>query len=1049
MKYGFSDIVRIFDKSNEFDEVIRSVSQQGQDTRIHGLWGSSMALFSLSLQQKLSVNLVFVTDNEDSLIRFYDDITSFYNAMRERTELTFFSTPPQDKKANLSVMEYLLAGNSSVCIVTTLEAMQEKIMAPDRFRNLCVQLKNGESFSRNILLKTLVSGGYSRCAMVEGPGEFSVRGSIIDIYVPSRNIPVRIEFFGDTVESMREFEIVNQRSVRQLSEVKILPACVSSRSNNVNMSRYLPNATVYIFNDMDVPDVEAIKGLHCIKRIFHVPFSSQGVIDLSSQPVQGFSRDISMLNSALCEWSAQNRDIIIVCDNEGQKQRLIELLDEMHFRGSCDVVVGNISHGFSLPSLNLTLVTDEDIFSRYMHQRHLRTSRVMQGIPISTFEDLIKGDYVVHENYGIGRYDGINRLQIQKYQQDFLCITYTGEDKLYVPVDQLDLLQKYIGTEGYKPKLYRLGGTSWQRVKSRIRQSCQKMARQLIKLYADREITPGYAFSEDTQWQKEFESSFIYEETPDQKYSITEVKQDMQKDKPMDRLVCGDVGYGKTEVAMRAAFKAVTDSKQVVVLAPTTVLAQQHLNTFIERFADYPVNIKMLSRFVASSSQKKILSELNRGSIDIVIGTHRLFQKDIEFKDLGLIIIDEEQKFGVTHKEKLKHKWRMVDVLTLSATPIPRTLQMALTGIRKMSVLNTPPAGRLSIASYVMGYDEDIIKQAILHELDRDGQVFYVHNRVKSIARVANRIQDMFPRAAVGVAHGQMHEKHLEKIMLEFVSGKYNILVSTTIIESGLDMQKVNTLIVEDASRMGLSQLYQLKGRVGRGSRKAYAYFFYPKDILLSDIAKRRLQSISEFSELGSGYKLAMRDLQIRGAGNMLGPQQSGYMDEVGFSMFCKILSEEVKSVRGEQIIPEISPKISMDINAYIPVDYITDTQQRVVMYKKLAQIDNAEQITDVQDELNDRYGRLPKEVELIIGIIRIRLLAKKLRIISIKQHGQDMSIQFSNDAHISHDKLMRLVQLYKQNVRFDQQERFSVFFSRIDVKNALKYIRNILQVLL
>ncbi|MFH1219665.1 MAG: transcription-repair coupling factor [Candidatus Eisenbacteria bacterium] len=698
----------------------------------------------------------------------------------------------------------------------------------------------------------------------------------------------------------------------------------------------------------------------------------RGGIVLSFRSAEPFAGNLKVLRSSIGEAAREGYSTYILCDNIGQVERLEEIISPED--GAVAIGVGSLREGFTFPEAKLKVLTDHEMFGRY--KRKHRYPRFKGDGPIESYRALNPGDFVVHVNHGIGQYGGIERLVVEGRETECLLVKYLGGDKLYVPIEQLDLIQKYIGKDAEGPALSKLGGAGWERIKARTKKAIRQMAEELVRIYALRQARPGHAFKADTRWQQELEASFIYEDTRDQARAAREIKRDMESSKPMDRLVCGDVGYGKTEVAVRAAFKAVMDGKQVAVLVPTTVLAQQHYYTFGERLADYPVAVEMLSRFRTPKEQKAIIEGLARGTVDIAIGTHRLIQKDVVFKDLGLVIVDEEQHFGVAHKEAFKKMRATIDVLTLTATPIPRTLHMALMGARDMSTIDTPPKDRLPVETEVVQFDEDIIVSAALRELDRGGQVFFVHNRVESIDAMAARVSGLLPHTRIAVAHGQMHERQLERVMLDFIDRKYDILVSTMIVESGLDIPNVNTIIVDRAETLGLAQLYQLRGRVGRSRHRAYAYLLVPRGGRLTDVQRKRLKTIVEFTELGSGLKIAMRDLEIRGVGNILGPEQSGYIAEVGFDLYVKLLEEAVKELKGEPVEPRVETRIETDIPAYIPDTYVEDDRQRVIFYKRLVETRKVDEVDALALELEDRYGRVPGEAENLLGFQRIRILA-------------------------------------------------------------------------
>lgn len=721
------------------------------------------------------------------------------------------------------------------------------------------------------------------------------------------------------------------------------------------------------------------------------------IINSSVRTPQNFHGKSEVLKEQLDLWHQEEYRVVMTVSSENRARRLVEILQEMGLTvifapelgdevkpGNMVVTLGNLQTGFELIDDKLVVLSDAEIYGRRPRQR--RRSSVEEGVRITKYEDLKPGDYVVHINHGIGRYIGVQTLEVAGVHKDYLALQYAGDDKLYVPTDQVGLLQKYIGVEGNEPKLYKLGGTDWARVKKKVKDSVQDIAKGLLKLYAEREAEPGFAFSPDTVWQREFEESFPYQETEDQLRAIDEIKKDMESPRPMDRLLCGDVGYGKTEVAIRAAFKAIMDGKQVAVLVPTTILAQQHHRTFVERFDGTGANIGVISRFQSAAEQRNTLQLLARGQLDIVIGTHRLLSKDVKFKNLGLLIVDEEQRFGVVQKERLKEIAKGVDVLTLTATPIPRTLHMALVGVRDMSVIETPPENRFPVRTYVIEYEDEVIREAILRELAREGQVYFVYNRVRTIDAMAQHLMSLVPEARIAVAHGQMDENRLERIMMDFLQQEYDILLCTTIIETGMDIPNVNTLIVYDADHMGLAQLYQLRGRVGRTNRVAYAYFTYRRDKILSEDAEKRLQAIREFTELGSGFKIAMRDLEIRGAGNLLGPEQHGFIASVGFELYCKLLEESIRELKGEvqQELPE--PVLDLEIDAYLPDDYIPSSQQKVEMYRKFMAVRDAQDAEDLTEELEDRFGDLPLPVRHLLAVTQLKNTAKRCGVASINR---------------------------------------------------------------
>ncbi len=737
---------------------------------------------------------------------------------------------------------------------------------------------------------------------------------------------------------------------------------------------------------------------------------------------------------------------LVSVSSELRRKRVEELLRENELP-PVQLIEAGFTKGFESAALKLVLITEKDLFAREGKSKSRRVYK--GGEKIANFLDLRVGDYVVHINQGIGQYKGVERLVIGDIGRDYLLIRYAGEDKLYLPVDQLDLIQKYVGSDGAPPKIYKLGGDQWQRAKSKARASVRDMAQELLTLYAQREQSTGHAFSADSVWQQEFEEDFPYEETPDQLQSLAEIKLDMESDKVMDRLLCGDVGYGKTEVALRAAFKAVMDGKQVAVLAPTTVLAQQHLRTIEERFADYPVKAACLSRFAGAKEQKQMLAGLEAGEIDIIVGTHRLLSKDVRFKDLGLLIVDEEQRFGVTHKERIKAMKASIDVLTLSATPIPRTLHMTLVGMRDMSIINTPPVDRHPVQTYVVEYHQKLIRDAIARELARGGQVYYVHNRVFSIYDVAAELQAILPEARIAVAHGQMNEGELAKVMLDFVKGGADVLLCTTIIESGLDIPNVNTLIVDQADMFGLSQLYQLRGRVGRSQRQAFAYFTYRKNKVISDIAKKRLIAIRDFTELGAGFKIAMRDLELRGAGNILGPEQHGHIMAVGFDLYCKLLQEEIAAASGKPAEQQpIATILELQLDAYIPDSYIDSSALKVEIYKRISAAESLEAVEQLTEELTDRYGDAPPQLVNLLLLGKLKVPARKLAILSMIQKADFIEVKFSEDHPMRGEYLLEILEKWPKILTFSEKKGFAMRLNTTGVPEQLDRVRVLLKVL-
>ncbi len=784
-------------------------------------------------------------------------------------------------------------------------------------------------------------------------------------------------------------------------------------------------------------DLDRIFSGHGRKQLFAslFPRHIQGlpeipVVNFAMRSLQQFHGQLPLLKTELLRFKKTNQHVVFVAASEERADRMQRVLEDFAIEaerrtrfereGKAPIlIVGGLANGFELPGAHLVVITENEIFVNKRRARKIR-SDASEAARIKSYQDLHSGDFVVHVSHGIGKYMGIETLSIDGNHRDYLHLHYAGNDKLYVPVDQINLIQKYLGSEEKAPRVHHLGGSDWARTKSKVQKSVKDIAQELIKLYAQRETTLGHAFKADTEWQRDFEAMFPYEETPDQLRAISDIKRDMEQGRPMDRLLCGDVGYGKTEVAIRAASKAVFDGKQVAVLVPTTILAQQHYETFRERFAGFPVTVEVLSRFRSKGESVRILDGARRGTVDIIIGTHRLLQKNIQFKDLGLLVVDEEQRFGVSHKEKLKQLRSNVDCLTLTATPIPRTLHMSMVGVRDLSVIETPPENRFPVQTYVVEYNDALLREAIEREIGRGGQVYVLFNQVQGIQSIADRVARLIPEARVAVGHGQMPEDELERVMIDFLQGETDVLVSTTIIETGLDIPNVNTLVVFNADRMGLSQLYQLRGRVGRSNRIAYAYFTYQPDKVLSEVAEKRLQAIKEFTELGSGFKIAMRDLAIRGAGNLLGAEQHGFISSVGFDMYTEMLAQAVKELRGEPVETKQDPTVEITVDAYLSDNYVADPMQKIEMYKKFVACRTLSEVADLREEIEDRYGAIPSEVENLLSVARIRAYAITYDLASVTKQGSDLHIAMRAEQAktISGVRLFELTQVYPRRMR-------------------------------
>ncbi|MFC1563908.1 transcription-repair coupling factor [candidate division KSB1 bacterium] len=988
--------------------------------------------------------------------------------------------------SRLKCLLSLYRGMPGIYIVE-IRSLLHPIIHPADFKNRLMTIKTGGEMDYSYFVELLIEEGFDRVNMVEEFGEISVRGSIVDVFPPTMLEPVRVEFYGDTIESIRVFDINDQLSQRQIDHIDILPPisdtkgdlkphipekestvlsyfkdnspvlycypeqskkviaeyCERWKKENTEKEQKISISPQDLFNEIE----KQLSGSDSafIRNSF-TSRQSDDTIDFNIKNLIPFNRNLKLLKKYIDDIKTDFPDLFIniLCDNKGQADRLKELiLEEDIITADYRVQIGSLSGGFNFAAAQIIAINDHEIFGR----KHLRKVRKVYRARKVLLDDLsLKiGDYVVHDEYGIGRYEGLHKITVRKSRQEALKIAYRDGDTLYLNIEKLPRLEKYKGKEGFIPELSKIGGADWDRLKKKTKKALENITRDLIEIYAKRASRRGFAFSPDTQWQGELEASFLYDETPDQLKTSFDVKRDMESINPMDRLVCGDVGYGKTEIAVRAAFKAVNDNKQAVVLVPTTILAQQHLETFRERFASFPVNIEMLSRFRTKKEQLQIVNDLEKGLLDIVIGTHRLLSKDVLFKDLGLVVIDEEQRFGVKNKEKLKKLRAEVDVLTMTATPIPRTLHMSLLGIRDLSMINTPPKNRLPIITEISEYDEELIRAAIMKELDRGGQVYFVHNRVQTIQKMFDRLRLIVPESSFKIAHGQMREKELEKVMLSFLAGDFSCLVSTMIIESGLDIPSVNTIIINKADHFGLAQLYQLRGRVGRSDVQAFAYFLTPPFETMTDLSIKRLQTLSEHTELGSGLQIAMQDLEIRGAGNLIGREQSGHINNVGYDMYTKLIKESIAEQLEDEYISDDKEKLvkierfheikfDSDISAYLPDDYVPDPHQRVSLYRKLASIDSYAELQNMQDELKDRFGPIPSFAENILKSIRIKFKAAELNIERIQIVNNKFSGTFFIDSSSPKDEKEHLVQLISKFVeksdapfRIMQEEKLKI----------------------
>ncbi len=1028
---------------------------------VYGVTGSQKAAVIAAAYREKPRPLVIVTAGRSTVGGLAADLRSFL------PQVTILELPPLDivtftaaargielAAIRMDVLGCLLRGEP-VIVLAGAEAAVQKVMPREDFLASRLTVATGETVVRDNLLASLVRFGYERVDQVESRGQFSVRGGIIDIFPVNRELPLRLELWGDEVDSLREFDPASQRSQGNLERADVLPLAEPEHAGKrVPFLSYLPGGAGVYFDEPSrvreeisrlTKENPEVKGriftwadLAATAKAYNVTFLSLllqrvpqaepgAIISVAAKGVAPFHRQMDMLVDELQAWLARGRAVVIFMSGREKAVALQKNLAAEGLRtayaespaavtpATVLVTVGTLSAGFELPAAALVAVTELDIFGR---QKKRRLPRIAKEQQINYFRDINVGDYVVHVNHGIGKYAGVETLEVAGVHKDYFLIHYAGDDKLYVPTDQVQLLQKYIGSEGDVPRLHRMGGSDWLKAKTRARAAATDLAKELIALYAQRQVAPGYAFEADTPWQKEFEEAFPYEETADQLTALAEIKADMERSLPMDRLLCGDVGYGKTEVALRAAFKAIMSGKQVAVLVPTTVLAQQHYQTFSTRMAGFGPVVEVMSRFRSPREQREVAARVNAGKVDVLIGTHRLLQGDVVFPNLGLLIVDEEQRFGVAQKEKLK-RWRTdVDVLTLTATPIPRTLHMSLVGVRDMSVIETPPEDRLPVQTYVVEYHEEIIRDAIRRELKRGGQVYFVYNRVQTIDRVAERLAELLPDARVKVGHGQMAEELLEQVMLDYYEDEYDVLVCTSIIENGLDVPNANTIIVYDADRFGLSQLYQMRGRVGRSPRLAYAYFTYRAEKVLTEVAEKRLQAIKEFAELGAGFKIAMRDLEIRGAGNLLGSQQHGHIVSVGFEMYCRLLDEAVAELKGGKAPePPPEPVLEFSIDAYLDGDYISDAMHKIEIYQRIAAIRSEEHIKDIIDELIDRFGEPTPPVLNLLMVARLKNLARQLGIRSLVEYADRVELTFGDQPNVNVDSVLALRERYPTRI--------------------------------
>ena len=1080
-------LINELENSKKFLEIINHIKSQKSPISLSGLSDMGKVQTIATLNNALNKNICVITYNQIQAKRLLKDIGYFTSkaAIFPKKELVTYDYIAESKNLPYERIEVLnnIHNNKINILILTIESVMQDIIPKNVLYKNNLNLKIGDTLNIDYLKQKLIDLGYERKDLIDGRGQFSIRGGIVDISI-SEKYGVRLEFWGDDIDSIRKFDIISQKSIEMLENIEINPSHeyileyeldeVIKNIENANYTNkqnikedieiirsgdYISKIDKYFNNfyskksnileyldkfvivldefgkinqridnikienknvvktlldkNKSVPDIiDNLNNYNIEDRILEQKSNiflykddmvskkiTNTICNFNYRDILFYKNEIDSLATTLKDAVKSKKKILILGGSEENAKKISILLKDKDLdntftkkvekleKGKIILTTGALTSGFECYDLNLLVISSEDFFTNIPVKKKKVAKDFKEGEKV-VFADLKIGDYVVHSAHGIGQYIGVNTIKADNVVKDYVKIRYKDDDILYVPTTNLDTIRKYVGAEG-TPKIYKLGGKDWSKVKSKVKNNLREVAKELIELYAKREKISGHSFSKDTDWQKQFEENFEYIETDDQLRCIEEVKKDMEANKPMDRLLCGDVGYGKTEVAIRAAFKAVMDHKQVAYLVPTTVLANQQYEEFKRRMHDFAINVEVLNRFKTLKQQKEIIRKLKLGEIDVIVGTHRVLSQDVEFRDLGLLIIDEEHRFGVKDKEKIKQLKNNIDVLTMTATPIPRTLHMSIVGVRDMSVIYEPPQARKPVQTYVLQYDEDVIKEAITKELERNGQVFYLFNNVEGIAKKANEIANLVPEAEVSFANGQMTGKEIEEIMFDFINKKTNVLVCTTILESGIDIPNANTIIVENADRLGLAQLYQIRGRVGRSDKQAYAYITYKPDKMLSEVADKRLKAIKEFTEFGSGFKIAMRDLEIRGAGSLLGEIQHGHMEQVGYEMYCKLLDEVIKEMQGIEVQEEIDVQIDLNISCYIPDEYISDSSQKIEVYQDIALCRTEKDITNVIDELIDRYGNMPKELENLLEIARIKEMCRQFNILKIsKKNG-------------------------------------------------------------
>lgn len=1131
-------------KDEGFKSLRKGIKDRKFPLAVYGVSESARAFLISAMFGKEKDSLFVFASKDMDAKNLYEDLLLYENEVYyfPAKEMVFYNIDAISgdlRWERLKVIKELMNGRKKI-IVTTIEALTATYAPFSYFRDHFFTITKGMEIDLNKLAKKLTDSGYVRSELVEGKGEFALRGGIMDVFPPDGALPYRIELFGDEIDSIRTFNKETQRSIEQVDSFEIFPAkeiildtetmekgaekikaeldsIIKDKSKRKTydkealekLKRHVASNLEYLKEGMFFESVDAYLPFFFDKPSTFFDFMGNGkliiddtanslgkiesayiefnedyeaflgrgeilpsqgnimidkdllidtlrdaevitlnqfqkterflppraMVSFNQMTIYNYQGQLDMLISDIKERKKRGYHVVILAGTRPRGERLVDILrdkdiesvykDTLSTLDYANVIItfGNQLRGFEFPDIKLALISDKEVFGEAKRKKRKKINQGKGLAKINSFTELKKGDYVVHVNHGIGVFLGVKQMETSGLIRDYIEIQYDRNDKLFIPVEQLDMIQRYIGTEGKDPKINKLGGQEWSKAKAKVKRSVDEIAEDLVKLYAEREKVKGYPFSEDTPWQKQFEDEFAYDETEDQLKSSEEIKKDMERERVMDRLLCGDVGYGKTEVAMRAAFKAVMDSKQVAVLVPTTILAEQHFHSFRNRFKGFPMKIDMVSRFRSAKEQKETMRRVKEGNVDILIGTHKILSKDIQFKDLGLLVVDEEQRFGVAHKEKLKSAKKNVDVLTLSATPIPRTLHMSLSGIRDISLIETPPEERYPIQTYVVEFNEQLIRDAILREKARNGQVYFVHNRVDDIHVVFSYLSKLVPEVVFDVAHGQMNERELENAMKNFMDNMTDVLICTTIIETGMDIQNVNTIIVDNADKLGLSQLYQLRGRVGRTNRIAYAYLTYKKDKVLTEVAEKRLRALKDFTELGSGFKIAMRDLEIRGAGNLMGKAQHGEMSVVGYDLYVKMLDTAIKMITGEILEEKPNTTIDMKIDAYIPSSYISDEMHKLEVYKRIASMESEEDYEDIKEELLDRFSDIPDSLYNLMDIARLKFYANRAGVLELRDRGKDILITFVSGEKLTSEKVDVFLEKYPKRSEFQRKE--------------------------